>query len=421
MKKHLLLITYGFPFGESERSFLGKEFQYLTEQFQVSILATNSGDAPLLYSFPSEIPVRRCASVKPVRQNPKALLWLLTAPFRPSIIREIFRATRGSSVKTAIQRIRRVATYRLSAWQCMPLLRRIVEEDKIDLIYTYWCTQMTLGAVLLKSCVPKLKVVTRFHGYDLYQERSSVGWQPFRSEISQGCDLLIFVAGIGRKYYLNTWGERWESKSIVSYLGSPDFSCPSRPDQGGKSGLTLVSCSNMIPLKRVHLIIDALALLPEDIQVQWHHFGDGVSRAALTEQAEIMLNPLTNVQWKFWGHVSNGELSNLYQKIQPDLFITTSSSEGLPVSIMEASSAGVPAIATAVGGIPEIVRDEKTGFLLSANPSAQEVAGAIWRFYVLTPVEKTAMGGAARALWAEQFDAMKNAEAFVQQLNQLLI
>ena len=177
----------------------------------------------------------------------------------------------------------------------------------------------------------------------------------------------------------------------------------------------------MIPLKRIHLIIDALRLLPEDLSVCWHHFGDGESRAALTEQAGTVLDSLPNIQRKFWGFVPNQELDTLYQTLCPNVFITTSSTEGLPVSVIEVFSAGIPTIATAVGGMPEIVRDGETGFLLPANPSAQETADAIRRFYELTDAEKSAMGKAARALWVKKFDAEENAVSFVGKLKQLFL
>jgi glycosyltransferase involved in cell wall biosynthesis len=59
-----------------------------------------------------------------------------------------------------------------------------------------------------------------------------------------------------------------------------------------------------------------------------------------------------------------------------DLFINVSSSEGVPVSIMEAMSFGIPVIATAVGGTPEIV-SEKTGWLIEPGISRQELAAKI--------------------------------------------
>jgi colanic acid/amylovoran biosynthesis glycosyltransferase len=56
-----------------------------------------------------------------------------------------------------------------------------------------------------------------------------------------------------------------------------------------------------------------------------------------------------------------------YKNNSFDYFITLSKSEGLPVSLMEACSVGLPIIATDVGGINEIVKDKINGFLLNAN------------------------------------------------------
>ena len=76
------------------------------------------------------------------------------------------------------------------------------------------------------------------------------------------------------------------------------------------------------------------------------------------------------------GNLENTEVFNFYKDNQIDVFINTSSSEGIPVSIMEAQSFGVPVIATDVGGTKEIV-NSKNGFFLSSNPSNDEIASAI--------------------------------------------
>ena len=107
--------------------------------------------------------------------------------------------------------------------------------------------------------------------------------------------------------------------------------------------LRIISCSNMIPLKRIDLIIEGLSQLPNTLQVQWHHFGTGVSQEELENLAKEKLQK--NVQWVFHGFVPNGQLAEEYRKIRPNLFITTSSTEGgAPVSIQEAFSMGIPAI-----------------------------------------------------------------------------
>ena len=61
-----------------------------------------------------------------------------------------------------------------------------------------------------------------------------------------------------------------------------------------------------------------------------------------------------------------------------DLFILPSQTEGLPITILEAMAAGRPVIATAVGGIPEVVRDGETGILIHSR-DPEELAGAAIR------------------------------------------
>ena len=74
---------------------------------------------------------------------------------------------------------------------------------------------------------------------------------------------------------------------------------------------------------------------------------------------------LTDVQFQFLGNVDNKKIADIYRKEDVDFFINMSDSEGIPVSIMEAFSSGIPAIARNVGGISEIVNNTN-GFLLES-------------------------------------------------------
>ena len=83
-----------------------------------------------------------------------------------------------------------------------------------------------------------------------------------------------------------------------------------------------------------------------------------------------------NVVANFHGRVDNVQVRSFYRDTFVNVFVNTSSSEGVPVSIMEAQSAGIPVIATAVCGTPELV-NENDGLLLPADPEPVDVAAAL--------------------------------------------
>jgi glycosyltransferase involved in cell wall biosynthesis len=82
-----------------------------------------------------------------------------------------------------------------------------------------------------------------------------------------------------------------------------------------------------------------------------------------------------------------------------DVFVLPSRTEGLPITILEAMAAGKPVVATAVGGIPEVVRDGETG-LLAPPSDPGRLAEAVLRL-LEAPTLAKAMGGAGRA-WVER-------------------
>jgi glycosyltransferase involved in cell wall biosynthesis len=84
-----------------------------------------------------------------------------------------------------------------------------------------------------------------------------------------------------------------------------------------------------------------------------------------------------------------------------DLFVMSSHSEGLPLVLLEAMSAGVPVVATRVGGIPYLVDDGRTGFLVGVG----DVDALTARLSELLgdDAKRRAFGEAARARAAERF------------------
>ena len=414
MKKRLLLVTYGYPFGESERSFLGEEVKLLASRFDLVVMALDNQDE-LLYPTDGIMHLERYRfssfrQSRAYRALPHVFEW---ASFL-----EAWDYAKAKNFSNPIGKLRSTLYYRFNVWEMEQQIGRLVQSQKIDIIYTYWCTECTVAAVKLKKRFPHLKVVTRFHGMDLYEERTPENWQFFRKEIARRADALCFACEYGRTYFQEHWGAEFAEKMHLSYLGSTDRGVVDAPLA---QQLRIISCSHLVALKRVDRIIEALSLLPESLQVQWHHFGDGVQREQLEKLAGEKLTDRPNIQWEFHGFIPNTALTDEYRKIKPNLFITTSSTEGgAPVSIQEAFSMGIPAIGTAIGGIPDLIIEDQTGYLLPEQATPETTADAIQKFAVLPEEQKKLMAAAARQLWKEKFDAKENAAAFTSYLRDLI-
>ncbi len=102
----------------------------------------------------------------------------------------------------------------------------------------------------------------------------------------------------------------------------------------------------MVPVKRLNILIEALSKVSKE--AHWIHFGDGDLKDELTDLAGRILPE--NIHWKFAGYMDNKEILKQYKTMEFSVFVNVSESEGLPVSIMEAASFGIPIIATDVGG-----------------------------------------------------------------------
>lgn len=92
---------------------------------------------------------------------------------------------------------------------------------------------------------------------------------------------------------------------------------------------------------------------------------------------------------------------------QSCIFALLSNHEGLPLTIIEAMRAGLPVVASAVGGVPELVEDGVTGYLVPRQASPQQIAAVLQKL-VDDPQLAQRMGAAGRQRYLERFteDAM---------------
>jgi glycosyltransferase involved in cell wall biosynthesis len=159
-------------------------------------------------------------------------------------------------------------------------------------------------------------------------------------------------------------------KIVRVYNGTVPLQRAAEEDWPSKSGFTLVYVGRIEPVKNHALLLRAfhraVSTMPE---LRLWMVGDGSERAAMERlAAELGIGG----QVTFWGQ----QLDVTPFFSAADAFIMSSRSEGLPVSLLQAFSLGLPAIVTDVGGMAEVVRLAKAGVTVSATDPA-EMAAAI--------------------------------------------
>jgi glycosyltransferase involved in cell wall biosynthesis len=127
--------------------------------------------------------------------------------------------------------------------------------------------------------------------------------------------------------------------------------------------------------KGIHVLVDALALLKKKDRIQINIIGDGELRDYLKRKVKA-------IGWdnsvRFWGKVDNQQIENVYRETDV-LLVPSIWPEAFGIIIIEAMASGIPVIASRIGGIPEIIEDGKTGYLIEAG-NAKELANKMSEF-----------------------------------------
>lgn len=408
-ERTLILFSASFPFGTAE-TFLKNEFPLLGETFDRIFIVTNDLTSEQTSQISSEIKVVRYPYTASLLSKFSAVANVL------HLRKELkFMRRRGVSLNKAS--LFTLLTSYAKTIEVNLFLEKLVAENNIQLsqltLYSYWMNDMAAGIAMFKYKHQQAKAICRTHGWDVYFERHKPAYLPLRNFIIGNLDATYCISQNGKEYLDELTQQKYSQKIKLSRLGTFNTKGVLSASNSGK--LKLLSCSNVIPLKRTHLIIEALALI-NDFEIEWIHFGTGVLKNEIEKLAIGKLSGKKNIRFEFGGQVNNETLLNYYSTNAIDVFINVSETEGLPVSIMEANSFGIPLIATDVGGVSEIAKHNTNGFLLAPNCTAAEIAEAIKIFYGLSKQEKDRMRKNAFDIWNKEFNAEKNYPVFIQSI-----
>jgi glycosyltransferase involved in cell wall biosynthesis len=258
------------------------------------------------------------------------------------------------------------------------LVAEYIKRDEKIILYSFWCNQWATAICLLKKRNGFMKALSRTHGTDLYEERSNArGKIPYRFFHLEYLQRILPVSDHGARY-LKAKYPRHSTKIQTLRLGT--ISEGLNPLQGAEQ-FTVLSCARIRDIKRIFLIPEILMKL--SFPVKWIHIGgkneNDPTNQVLAENIRRLNESANPVSCEFKGEMSNEEVLAFYKTVPVNLLISVSETEGLPVSMMEAISFGVPVLSTDVGGCAEIV-NERTGRLIPPDFELSAAAAAVEEF-----------------------------------------
>ena len=409
--KNLVLLTNGYPFGNGE-TFIETEIIKLAQNYKKVTIISVANNFQNCRKLPDNCMVLGFRSRIKLIRIPLITFILLThlKLFLKLTISEYKYLNPVYGITPNIDIIAKLFLDLIKGFNLYDFIKKQAFESAV--FYSYWLDQKALALAIYKEKTSAL-CVSRAHGSDLYFERNPTNYLSFQKHKLKSLDRVFTISKQGKNYLLNKV-KCGDSKVVVSRLG---VKLPQNI-MNYKSGnvKVLVSCSMVTPVKRIELVIKALAKI-NNPSIHWIHIGGGplfkeIEALAIKELAK------TNHRFQFMGMLTNDEVYQFYSQTNIDAFLNVSESEGIPVSIMEAMAFGIPVLATNVGGTSELV-DTNSGVLLPKELSTEQLKNELEYFLTLSePVLKNYRVNARRKV-ETHYDANHNYNQFIEELNAL--
>lgn len=194
-----------------------------------------------------------------------------------------------------------------------------------------------------------------------------------------------------------TTPEEWDKIEVVHMSVDPHEYAPPKPPREPGGPLRLVAVGRLVALKGIPVLIEAVRLLAErGVATHTRVIGDGEDMAALRQR--VRTAGLAEA-FEFVGPVGQDDLPPYYH--WADAYVLPSFMEGLPTVLMEGMATGLPAVATNIAGVAELVVDGENGFLV--RPGRPDLLADALARLAADPQLRARFGAAARRAVLAEF------------------
>jgi colanic acid/amylovoran biosynthesis glycosyltransferase len=405
----IIYVTSSMPYGPVE-TFVISEVEEVMKQGHEVLIVPMYPRGPVLHTDAK--PLLEYVSAQPLlslRIAKWAAETFVRAPTRT--FRALSWLFRSRSARVLLKNL---AVYPKGLW-----LARLAQEWRADHIHAHWAAT-TATMALVASEFSGIPWSFTAHAWDITDWRRGGARGRGRSallslKISRAC-FVRFISRIGRREAgLSITGASTDAKTFVLHMGVelPDLSGIRRPD--GRRSRPIILCpASFVPFKGHRYLIEAVyILLKRGVNLELWLAGRGELEEELRGQVRA-LGLAENIT--FLGQLPHPEVMNLYRRgevdivVFPSLDLGGSEHEGIPVSLMEAMSYGVPVVSTTTGGIPELLGGGAGEMVPPADPAA--LAEAIGRL-VDDPELRERQGDVGRERVEESFSREKVADELI--------
>jgi L-malate glycosyltransferase len=305
---------------------------------------------------------------------------------------------------------------RTSALRILIALTRRLRHHPVDVVHTHRYKETVLGAIAARLAgVPCL--VRTVHG----QSEALRGWDRGKLRMYEALDGIALrcfadrIIAVSRRLAASLEESGYEMGTVIPIHNGVDLRRV-RPTRGrravrqdlgiGPDRPIIGTVGRLSPVKgHADLLRAARLILQAEPAVRFLIVGDGPLRgelAGLARQLQID-HACTFV----------GARSDVYDLVGAmDVFVLPSLDEGIPMALLEAMALGKPVVATAVGGVPEVVADHTTGVLVPPR-DAQALSEACLEL-VREPRWAETIGARARHLVEEAFSHEQSSRELVE-------
>jgi colanic acid/amylovoran biosynthesis glycosyltransferase len=279
---------------------------------------------------------------------------------------------------------------------------RRMRELGVEHLHAHYATHPALAAYVAHILTGIPYSVTA-HAHDIYVERSMLDTK------LRAASLVVAISEYNRRLIGELCGPEVAAKTAVVHCGVDFAVFRPRPARAPGGPFTIVCVASLQDYKGHSYLLEACAQLREaGMSFRCLCVGEGEHRPQLEAQiAELGLQQQVLLLGRQPRERVSALLAEADVAVQPSVVTASGKMEGIPVALMEALACGLPAVATRISGIPELIRDGETGLLVPERDSAA-LAEALLRLQ-RDPALGERLGAAGRELVEREFSLRANA------------